>query len=56
MRKPKDSTISHVSDIEERRQHKRYKINDTEIHVKMALADEVNIHDISLGGHIVQDR
>jgi PilZ domain len=42
--------MSYTSDAKDMRQHKRYKMDDTEIHVKLSLANEVKINDISLGG------
>jgi len=42
--------MSYTSDVKDMRQHKRYKMNDSEIRVKMAFADEVKMQNISLGG------
>jgi len=36
--------------MEDKRKYKRHKINDLEINVKMALADEVIINNLSMGG------
>jgi hypothetical protein len=45
-----DKTMSYTFDAKDLRQHKRYKMDETEIYVKLALANEVKINDISLGG------
>jgi hypothetical protein len=45
-----DKTMSDTPEAKDLRQHKRYKMDETEIHVKLAPAHEVQINDISLGG------
>jgi hypothetical protein len=42
--------MSYTPEEKDMRQHKRYKMDETEIHVKLALANEVKVHNISLGG------
>jgi hypothetical protein len=42
--------MSYTSDLRNRRQYKRYQMDEAEIHVKMAFANEVQIQNISLGG------
>lgn len=42
--------MSYPTDIKDMRLHKRYQMDETQIHVKMAFADEVKIQNISLGG------
>lgn len=42
--------MSYTPEAKDMRQYKRYKMDETEIHVKLAFANEVKIHDISLGG------
>jgi hypothetical protein len=42
--------MSCTFEAKDMRQHKRYKLNETEIYVKLVFANEVKINDISLGG------
>jgi len=42
--------MSYTPEAKDMRQYQRYKMDETEIHVKLAFANEVKIHDISLGG------
>jgi len=42
--------MSNTSEAKYMRQHNRYKMNETEMHVKLVFANEVKINDISLGG------
>jgi PilZ domain len=42
--------MSYTSQAKDMRQHKRYTMDETEIHVKLAFANEVRIHDISVEG------
>jgi hypothetical protein len=42
--------MSYTSDLKDMRRHKRYRMDEDEIHVKMAFANKVQIQDISLGG------
>ena len=42
--------MSYTSEANDMRQHNRYKMDETEIHVKLALANEVKVHNISWGG------
>jgi hypothetical protein len=42
--------MPYTSEAKDMRQRKRYKMDETEIHGKLAFANEVKIHDISLGG------
>ena len=42
--------MPYTSEAQDMRQRKRYKMDETEIHGKLAFANEVKIHDISLGG------
>jgi hypothetical protein len=46
--------ISYTADVRDMRQHNRYQTDETEIHVKMGFADEVQIQNISLGGIAVK--
>jgi hypothetical protein len=38
--------MSYMSEVNEMRRHKRYVMDETEIYGKLALANEVKIHDI----------
>jgi hypothetical protein len=42
--------MPYTPEAQDMRQRKRYKMDETEIHGKLAFANEVKIHDISLGG------
>ncbi len=42
--------MSYTPEAKDMRQYKRYKMDETEIHVQLAFANEVKIHNISLGG------
>jgi len=42
--------MSYTPEAKDMRQYKRYKMDETEIHVQLAFANEVKIQDISLGG------
>ena len=42
--------MSYSADVIDMRQHNRYQMDETEIHVKMSFADQVRILNISLGG------
>jgi hypothetical protein len=42
--------MPYTPEAKDMRQYARYKMDETEIHVKLAFANEVKIHDISLGG------
>jgi len=42
--------MSDTPEAKDMRQHKRYKMDETEIHANLAFGNEVKIHDISLGG------
>jgi hypothetical protein len=42
--------VLNKSETNDKRQYKRYKIDEKEILVKLAFANEVKIYDISLGG------
>jgi Tfp pilus assembly protein PilZ len=45
-----DKTMSYTSEPKDMRQRKRYIMDETEINAKLAFANEVKIHDISMGG------
>jgi hypothetical protein len=42
----KDKTMPYTTEAKEMRRHKRYVMDETEIYDKLALANEVKIHDI----------
>jgi len=42
--------MSNTPEAKDMRQYKRYKMDETEIRIKLAFANEVKIHDISLEG------
>jgi len=42
--------MSYTSQAKDMRQNKRYKMDETEIHIKMPFTDEVVMQDIGLGG------
>jgi len=42
--------MCYTPETKDMRQYKRYKMDETEIHVQLAFANEVKIQDISLGG------